>query len=692
MPDLEPRSFSFNSPRGACPECHGLGTAREFDLERVVPDPAVPFLDGAIAPWRGTAYPAAFLRALGRAEGVKTNVAWSELPEAFQHFVLHGPEDGKPQRFRVKGDYLDKSLSRGFRGAVPWLERALSLADSPRALKRLEPYLRDGSCNACGGARLRRESLAVRMGQLSIADFSALTIDDAVRAVGELPVPDRLLPIAGPVLKEVGERLSFLQQVGLGYLSLSRPSRSLAGGESQRIRLATQIGTRLRGVLYVLDEPSIGLHPRDNRRLIGALHAIRDLGNTVIVVEHDAETIREADWVVDLGPGAGEHGGYLVAEGPPEDIAKHPRSPTGAYMSGRRRIEIPARRRQPAPRADGGPTHLVVRGARHHNLKNIDVEIPLGGLVLVTGVSGSGKSSLIEETLYRELARRLHGAADPPGKHDDLEGVEAVDKVIDITQAPIGRTPRSNPATYTGAFTTIRQLFASLPESRVRGYDVGRFSFNVAGGRCEGCHGAGVKKIEMHFLPDVYTTCDECSGRRYNDETLEVQYRGRSIAEVLEMTVEHALEHFLAVPAIAHKLSTMQDVGLGYLRVGQAATTLSGGEAQRLKLARELSRRSTGSTLYLLDEPTTGLHFEDVKRLLQVLDALVRQGNTVLVIEHNLEVIKCADWIIDLGPDGGAGGGQIVASGTPEQVAENAASETGAFLRPLLLSQPVPVV
>jgi excinuclease ABC subunit A len=495
--------------------------------------------------------------------------------------------------------------------------------------------------------------------------------------------------VTGPILKEVGERLAFLQEVGLGYLSLDREARSLAGGESQRIRLATQIGTRLRGVLYVLDEPSIGLHARDNQRLIGALRSIRDIGNTVIVVEHDEETMRAADWLVDLGPGAGEHGGWLVAEGPPDAVEANPESTTGAYLAGRLQIPIRAERREPRPPVEDGPTHLMVRGARHRNLKGIDVSLPLGNLILVTGVSGSGKSSLIEETVYRELAKRLHNALATPGKHDGIEGVESIDKVIDITQAPIGRTPRSNPATYTGAFTAIRQLFASLPDSKVRGYDVGRFSFNVAGGRCEGCRGAGVKKIEMHFLPDVYTTCDECNGRRYNADTLVVQYRGRNIAEVLAMTVDHALEHFEAVPSLARKLTTLQQVGLGYLRLGQPATTLSGGEAQRLKLARELARRATGATLYLLDEPTTGLHYEDVRRLLEVLDALVEQGNTVVVIEHNLDVIKCADWIIDLGPEGGAGGGQVVAEGTPEQVAENPDSETGRFLRPLLARQHV---
>ncbi len=689
VPDLEPRSFSFNSPRGACVVCGGLGTNREFDPARIVPDPRLPLLDGAVAPWRGSAYPVRFLKALGRATGFAVEGPYEALDEEFRDLLMHGPSDGKPMKFRIKGDYLDKTLARGFRGTLPMLERAMRLADSPRALRRLEPYLHDGACTSCGGTRLRPESLGVRLSGLSIAELSALTIDEAGGAIAGLDIPARLAPVADPILKEVRERLGFLREVGLGYLSLDRPARSLAGGESQRIRLATQIGTRLRGVLYVLDEPSIGLHARDNRRLIGALKTIRDLGNTVVVVEHDEATIRSADWVVDLGPGAGEQGGILVAEGPPDDVEHNLDSPTGAYLSGRRRIEVPQHRRVPAPHCHGAPSHLVVRGARHHNLQGIDVHIPLGCFVVVTGVSGSGKSSLIEETLYRGLARELHGATAIPGRHDAIEGIEAIDKVIDITQEPIGRTPRSNPATYSGAFTTIRQLFASLPESKVRGYGPGRYSFNVSGGRCEGCRGAGVKKIEMHFLPDVYTTCDECNGRRYNAETLEVNYRGRSIAEVLDLTIDHALAHFGPVPSVAQKLATLQQVGLGYLRLGQPATTLSGGEAQRLKLARELAKRATGRTLYLLDEPTTGLHFDDVRRLLHVLDALVAQGNTVVVIEHNLEVVKWADWIIDLGPDGGSRGGDIVAEGTPEQICDAPGSATGEYLGALLGRRPV---
>ena len=680
VPDLEPRSFSFNSPRGACPACDGLGTDRRIDPERVVPDPDEPFLKGAIAPWRGAAYPATFLKALARREGVKKpDVAWAKLPEEFRHFVLHGPEDGKPLKFRLRGDYLDNSLKRGFAGAVPWLERALRTAESPRALKRLEPYLFDGECSACLGARLRPESLSVRLDERSITELAQLTIDDAVPAIEELQIPERLEPVARPILKEV-RRAAGLPAPGRPRLPEPRPVGPLARGwESQRIRLATQIGTRLRGVLYVLDEPSIGLHARDNRRLIDALRAIRDLGNTVIVVEHDEETIRAADWVVDLGPGAGEQGGFLVAEGPPEDIEKDSESPTGVYLSGRKVIALPERR----PVEGDDSAELVVRGARHRNLRDIDVRIPLGKLVVVSGVSGSGKSTLIEETLYRALAKELHGASATPGLHRTIDGAENVDKVIDITQEPIGRTPRSNPATYSGVFTTIRQLFAALPESKVRGYGPSRYSFNVSGGRCEECQGAGVKKIEMHFLPDVYTTCDECGGKRYNAETLQVKFRGHSIADVLGMTIDHAVQEFAAVPAIAPKLDTLQQVGLGYLRLGQPATTLSGGEAQRLKLARELSKRATGQTLYLLDEPTTGLHFEDVARLLKVLDALVEQGNTVVVIEHNLEVIKYADWVIDLGPGGGSAGGLVVAEGTPEAIAESD-SATGEFLRDVL--------
>jgi len=715
VPEPMPRSFSFNSPRGACPHCEGLGTRAEFDGDLIVPDADASLPAGAIAPWQGSTYPDQFFRVLCREFEVDPETPWGELPMALRYLVLHGPPDGEPLELKVDSGLLDQRLARGFEGVIPILER--TYAEGRIAGRRkLERFMRDGECQACGGERLRPESLAVLIGRRSIAAFTALTVDQALAAIGDIKVPKRLIPIADPLLKEIAERLRFLQQVGLGYLSLDRPSATLAGGESQRIRLATQIGTRLRGVMYVLDEPSIGLHQRDNHRLLEALHAIRDQGNTVIVVEHDEDTIRAADWVVDLGPGAGEHGGYVVAEGPPESIAANADSLTGDYLAGRRSIAIPALRRRPllpvpnegtplSPAKAGGDGEsveeldapstgaeagwLTVRGARNHNLRGIDASFPLGCLTVVTGVSGSGKSSLVEDILYRELARVLYRAIARPGPHRSIEGIEAIDKVIDITQDPIGRTPRSNPATYTGAFTPIRQLFASLPESKTRGYGPGRFSFNVVEGRCATCEGAGLRKIEMHFLPDVYAPCEECDSCRYNDETLEIHYRGLNIAEVLDLTVEHGLELFGSVPAIARRLQGLMDVGLGYVRLGQSATTLSGGEAQRVKLAKELSKRATGSTIYILDEPTTGLHFEDVNRLLQVLDALVEQGNTVIVIEHNLEVVKCADWIIDLGPEGGEEGGRIVAEGSPETVAEHPASYTGRYLREVLAASRV---
>jgi len=702
VPEPMPRSFSFNSPRGACRRCEGLGIRWQFVPELIVPEPERSLPGGAIAPWQGSAYPEHFFRAFCRELEVDPDTPWGELPEAVRRLVLEGPPDGEPLEIEVKEGLLDKRLGRDFEGVIPILERTYEQADAEsRRTRKIERYMRESECGACGGKRLRPESLAVLIGGRSIADFTELAADEALEVIAAVKVPKRLEPVAGPLLKEIGERLCFLQQVGLGYLSLDRPSGSLAGGESQRIRLATQIGTRLRGVMYVLDEPSIGLHQRDNKRLLAALFEIRDQGNTVIVVEHDEDTIRAADWVVDLGPGAGEHGGWVVAEGPPEAIAANRESLTGDYLSGRRGIPIPEARRRPlSPSPETGGTAscagpgaalgwLTVRGARHHNLQNIDVAFPLGCFTVVTGVSGSGKSSLVQDILYRELAARLYRAVAEPGPHDTIEGIESIDKVIDITQDPIGRTPRSNPATYTGAFTPIRQLFAALPESKVRGYEPGRFSFNVVEGRCPVCEGAGVRKIEMHFLPDVYAPCEECGSRRYNDETLQIHYRGHDIAEVLDMTVEHALELFASVPAIARRLQGLMDVGLGYLRLGQPATTLSGGEAQRVKLAKELSKRATGSTVYILDEPTTGLHFEDVRRLLQVLDALVEQGNTVIVIEHNLEVVKCADWIIDMGPEGGGGGGEIVAAGPPERIAEHAGSYTGRYLRPILTASRV---
>jgi excinuclease ABC subunit A len=693
VPEPMPRSFSFNSPRGVCSHCEGLGQRAEFDPGLIVPDDDLSLPGGAIAPWRGSAYPKHFFTALCNEFEVDPDTPWGKLPEALRRLVLDGPPDGDPLAIPVSEGLLDKRLGRDFEGVIPILERAWQQDAGGRRGRKLEKFMRESPCRACGGQRLRPESLAVLIDGRSITAFTSLTIDEAVEAVGAMKVSKRLEPVAGPLFKEIGERLRFLQQVGLGYLTLDRPAASLAGGESQRIRLATQIGTRLRGVMYVLDEPSIGLHQRDNDRLLAALAEIRDQGNTVIVVEHDEDTIRFADWVIDLGPGAGEHGGYIVAEGPPEAIAANKDSLTGDYLSGRRRIEVPAERRRPAPLRvdDADSAWIAVRGARHHNLQGIDVPFPLGLLTVVTGVSGSGKSSLVQEILYRELARVLYRALDPPGAHDAIDGIERIDKVIDITQDPIGRSPRSNPATYTGVFTPIRDLFAALPESKVRGYGPGRFSFNVVEGRCPACEGAGVRKIEMHFLPDVYAPCEECATRRYNAETLEVHYHGHSIADVLDLTVEHALALFESVPAIARRLQGLMDVGLGYLTLGQSATTLSGGEAQRVKLAKELAKRATGSTIYILDEPTTGLHFEDVRRLLEVLDALVEQGNTVIVIEHNLEVVKCADWIIDLGPEGGGEGGRVVVAGSPEEVARHEGSYTARYLRQMLAPERVSV-
>ncbi len=684
IPELTPRSFSFNSPRGACRECEGLGRVRVFSPELVVPEPEQALPDGAIAPWRGSAYPKQFFVALCEELGAAPTMPWKDLPEKVREIVLHGRPGSEALTLSVEGEPVDERLGRGFEGVIPILKKRYGESTSAREGRRLESFMREAECHACSGQRLRPESLGVRVGNMSIAEFTALPVERALEQIGKIRVRKRLEPVAEPLFKELRERLEFLNQVGLGYLSLDRPAATLAGGESQRIRLATQIGTRLRGVLYVLDEPSIGLHQRDNRSLLDALRAVRDQGNTVIVVEHDEETIRAADWVVDLGPGAGEHGGWLVAEGPPDAIATNPESLTGAYLAWVRSIPVPAHRRRPVATVEEGPTELRVRGARHHNLDSIDVSFPLGCLSVVTGVSGSGKSSLVQDILYRSLAASLYKASEEPGEHLGIDGAEAIDKVIDITQDPIGRTPRSNPATYTGVLTPIRQLYASLPESRVRGYGAGRFSFNVNEGRCPHCEGSGVKKIEMHFLPDVYATCEECNSKRYNAETLEVRFRGKNIAEVLDMTVEHAMEHFGSIPTVARKLRGLVDVGLGYIRLGQSATTLSGGEAQRVKLAKELAKRATGSTLYILDEPTTGLHFEDVKRLLEVLDALVEQGNTVVIIEHNLEVIKCADWIIDLGPEGGDGGGRVVATGSPEAVARETASYTGQYLREVL--------
>ncbi|GBD43318.1 UvrABC system protein A [bacterium HR40] len=676
LPEIEPRLFSFNSPYGACSACDGLGRKIAIDPELVVPDPEKSIVEGAVEPWASQTmqfYPQALL-SLCRHLGADPTVPWRELPEEVRRVILFG-SDGIPVRMVFEDGTRRFETNRPFEGVVPNLERRLRETESGWMREELSRYARESPCEACHGYRLKPEALCVKIAGLHIGQVCEMAIDAAREWFSALPakLTSKQNEIASRVLKEIRERLGFLVDVGLSYLTLARDSGTLSGGESQRIRLASQIGSGLTGVLYVLDEPSIGLHQRDNDRLLATLEHLRDLGNTVIVVEHDEEAIRAADHVIDMGPGAGVHGGYVVAQGNPDEIAAHPDSLTGAYLSGRRRIPIPTRRRRPAG-------WLELKGCRGNNLKNIDVRFPLGCLVAVTGVSGSGKSTLVVDTLWPALCRRLHGGRLHAADHDELVGVEQVDKVVDIDQSPIGRTPRSNPATYTGAFAPIRDWFANLPEARARGYRPGRFSFNVKGGRCEACQGDGVIKIEMHFLPDVYVTCDACKGRRFNRETLEITWHGKSIADVLEMTVSEASQLFAAVPAVRHRLEVLERVGLGYIALGQRATTLSGGEAQRVKLARELARRATGRTVYILDEPTTGLHFEDVRRLLEVLQALVDQGNTVIVIEHNLDVVKTADWVIDLGPEGGDGGGRIVAEGTPEEVARAAESWTGRYL------------
>ncbi|MGI9196585.1 MAG: excinuclease ABC subunit UvrA [Candidatus Nanopelagicales bacterium] len=675
--ELEPRSFSFNSPFGACPDCTGLGTRMEVDPELVVPDPSLTLDEGAIAPWSGghvTDYFARLVEALADEMGFDTSTPWSKLPAKARKSLLYGHDQEIHVRYRNRYG-RQRSYYTAFEGVVPYIERRHDEAETDASRERYAGYMREVACEACGGSRLKPVSLAVTIADRSIADIAAMPIGDAADFLGGMKLSARDSAIAARVLKEVNERLRFLTDVGLDYLSLDRPSATLAGGEAQRIRLATQIGSGLVGVLYVLDEPSIGLHQRDNQRLIETLVRLRDLGNTLIVVEHDEETIRTADWVVDIGPGAGEHGGRIVVSGPYADLLASDESMTGAYLSGRLAIETPLVRRARDPKRA-----LVVEGAQEHNLQNVSVGFPLGCFVAVTGVSGSGKSTLVNDVLFSVLSRELNGARVVPGKHRRVKGLEHVDKVVHVDQSPIGRTPRSNPATYTGVFDHIRKLFAETAEAKVRGYLQGRFSFNVKGGRCEACAGDGTLRIEMNFLPDVYVPCEECHGARYNRETLEVHYKGKTIAEVLDMPIEEALEFFKPVPPIARHLQTLVDVGLGYVRMGQSAPTLSGGEAQRVKLAAELQKRSTGRTVYVLDEPTTGLHFEDIRKLLGVLQSLVDKGNTVIVIEHNLDVIKSADWLIDMGPEGGSGGGTVVAEGTPEEVAQVGASHTGRFL------------
>jgi excinuclease ABC subunit A len=682
MPELEPRIFSFNSPHGCCQRCHGLGFQRVIEPELIVPDPTLSISDGALEPWTKAAsiYHRRLLEAVAEANGIDPQVPWRDLSKRDRELLLNGTGDqrhtvsyrnrfGRRRRYTVRFDGMLESLQRRYEST-----------DSESARERIEGLMALQPCPACDGARLRPESLAVTVGDLNIHQFTQLSAHRALEWVAELELTETERAIARLVVREIAERLRFLDSVGIGYLSLERAASTLSGGEAQRIRLATQIGSSLVGVLYILDEPSIGLHQRDNAKLIGTLERLRDLGNTVIVVEHDEGTIRAADHVVDLGPGAGEHGGELIAEGSPAEVAAAPESLTGRFLSGTRTIALPAQRRSPSG-------ELRIRGARQHNLKRIDVAVPLGVFCCVTGVSGSGKSTLVNEILYRAVANRLHRARLRPGAHDRIDGAHQVDKIINIDQSPIGRTPRSNPATYTGVFDHIRALYAGTREARARGYKPGRFSFNVRGGRCEVCRGDGQIKIEMHFLPDVYVPCEQCHGRRYNRETLEVRFKGRSIADVLEMSVAEALDFFSQIPKINRRLRTLHDVGLDYIRLGQPATQLSGGEAQRVKLATELSKVATGRTLYILDEPTTGLHFADVERLLAVLGRLVEAGNTVVVIEHNLDVIKSADRIIDLGPEGGEAGGELLASGTPEQVAGSPGSYTGQFLRDLVESE-----
>ncbi|NLE45378.1 MAG: excinuclease ABC subunit UvrA [Chloroflexi bacterium] len=706
LPELEPRTFSFNSPHGACPDCQGLGTRMELDPKLIVSNPDDAIAEGAIRAWNiqdHDGYYWQLLNATCSHFRIPMDVPWAQLNTAQQHILLYGSGDERIPMHYVNREGRQTEHATRFEGVIPNLQRRYDDTSSDYIRGKIEEFMSYRDCPVCHGTRLRPEARAVTVNELPIHEIARWPVNKLIGWVdqlsggrlrlssadgGEAPLEPSPLPavslnekdwlIAARILKEVRARLSFMANVGLDYLTLDRMAATLAGGEAQRIRLATQIGSQLTGVLYVLDEPSIGLHQRDNQRLIKTLLAMRDLGNTLLVVEHDDETIRSADWIIDLGPGAGEHGGYVIAEGTPEQVMACPDSVTGAYLSGRRSIKVPGRRRA------GNGEVLVIRGARAHNLKGIDVRIPLGRLVCITGVSGSGKSTLLVETLYRRLTQILHGSHERPGDHDSIEGVEHIDKVINIDQSPIGRTPRSNPATYTNLFTPTRDLFASLPESKVRGYKPGRFSFNVKGGRCEACQGQGTLRIEMQFLPDIYIPCDVCRGKRYNRETLQVRYKDRNIAEILDLTVDEALQYFENIPAIASKLETLHKVGLGYVRLGQPATTLSGGEAQRIKLSRELSKRATGRTFYVLDEPSVGLHAADVDKLVSVLNELVDAGNTVVIIEHHPDIIKVADWIIDLGPEGGDAGGFVVAEGTPEAIAQVDGSHTGHFLRTLL--------
>jgi excinuclease ABC subunit A len=681
--ELEPRSFSFNSPYGACTQCHGLGTKMEVDPELVVPDPAKSLAESAISPWSSAHISEYFSRlvdALADELDFSVEAPFAELPARAQKALLQGHPTKVHVRYQNRYG-RERSYYSAFEGAIPYIKRRHAEAESDTSRERLEGFMREVPCDSCGGARLKPISLAVTLGGKNIAEVCALPVGDAAAFLREMDLSPRERQIGERVLKEIAERLRFLLDVGLDYLTLNRPSGSLSGGEAQRIRLATQIGAGLVGVLYVLDEPSIGLHQRDNHRLIDTLVRLRDLGNTLIVVEHDEDTIRTADWVVDIGPGAGEHGGQIVVSGSVDELLNHHDSLTGAYLSGRREIPVPGTRRPLTPGRE-----LNVSGAREHNLRDLDVTFPLGVLIAITGVSGSGKSTLVNDILYKALAKQIYGARDIPGRHRTVTGLEHVDKVIHVDQSAIGRTPRSNPATYTGVIDHVRRLFAETPEAKMRGYLPGRFSFNVKGGRCDACSGDGTIKIEMNLLPDVYVPCEVCHGARYNRETLEVHFKGKTVSDVLDMPIEEAVEFFAAIPAIARHLRTLVDVGLGYVRLGQPAPTLSGGEAQRVKLAAELQKRSTGRTVYVLDEPTTGLHFEDINKLLGVLGRLVDQGNTVIVIEHNLDVIKTADWLIDLGPEGGVRGGLLVGEGTPEDLIANPDSYTGAFLKPVLVS------